>query len=321
MKNKYIFIFISLLVIVVVLVLVAESRSNRIGNRGLNPFEYNYDEFKKVDPELIAYSEFKQIPLNFEYPTGLAVSGNKICLVGDRVLRVIDAEGNEFLYLTLSDNVTAVAFKDEVLAIGYEKKYEIRKMDGQLAYKSPVLSDSSVITSLALTADKIYIADAGKRKVLVFSMDGQQLSEMEGISGAESLHGFIIPSANFDLAINGENELWVVNPGMHSLQHYNDRGDLLNSWEKASLKIDGFSGCCNPGHFAFLSNGNFITSEKGLVRIKEYDHKGKLVSVVAAPDKFTEGGKAPDLAVDSEGVIYALDKDKHMLRMFKSKTN
>jgi hypothetical protein len=82
------------------------------------------------------------------------------------------------------------------------------------------------------------------------------------------------------------------------------------------MKTEGFSGCCNPAFFTFLSDGRFVTSEKGLVRIKTYKVSGEFEGVVAAPDKFIEDGHAPDIAADSKNNIYAMDFDKKVIRVF-----
>ena len=50
-----------------------------------------------------------------------------------------------------------------------------------------------------------------------------------------------------------------------------------------------------------------------------HEASGKLSTVVAAPDQFTEEGEAPDVAVDEEGVVYALDFDRNMIRIFEPK--
>ena len=43
--------------------------------------------------------------------------------------------------------------------------------------------------------------------------EGEIIGEFEGKAETEAGHGFIVPSANFDLAVNSFGELWVVNPG------------------------------------------------------------------------------------------------------------
>jgi len=68
-----------------------------------------------------------------------------------------------------------------------------------------------------------------------------------------------------------------------------------------------------------LEDGSFVTSEKGLVRIKIYKSSGEFLGVVAPPTKFDDKieGQAPDVAVDNKGNIYALDFDRKVLRVFE----
>jgi hypothetical protein len=57
-----------------------------------------------------------------------------------------------------------------------------------------------------------------------------------------------------------------------------------------------------------------------MVRIKIFDQSGTLLSVVAPPDLFTQRGddaKAPEVCADANGVIYALDFERGMVRVFE----
>jgi hypothetical protein len=83
------------------------------------------------------------------------------------------------------------------------------------------------------------------------------------------------------------------------------------------MEIEGFCGCCNPSHFAFLEDGSFVTSEKGIARVKVYNRLGDLVSVVAGPDQFKEGVEGLDLAIDSKQRIYVLDPLEKAIRVFE----
>ena len=78
--------------------------------------------------------------------------------------------------------------------------------------------------------------------------------------------------------------LWVAHTGQHRLEAYTFDGRLVRSWGKSSMAIDGFCGCCNPCHFAILPDGRFVTSEKGLARVKVYHPDGSLQGVVAGPE-------------------------------------
>jgi hypothetical protein len=194
---------------------------------------------------------------------------------------------------------------------------------GELLQEWSPLDERTVITNLALKGDHIYAADAGNRRIVIYSREGEITGEFEGKADAEDGHGFIIPSANFDLAVNSFGELWIVNPAKHALENYSDDGRLRGFWENSSMEIDGFLGCCNPARITTLADGSFVTSEKGLVRIKIHDQSGKLVSVVAPPSAFKnvrsadDETKAPAVCADEKDVIYALDFETDMIRVFE----
>jgi hypothetical protein len=82
------------------------------------------------------------------------------------------------------------------------------------------------------------------------------------------------------------------------------------------MEIEGFCGCCNPSHFAIREDGSFVTSEKGIPRIKVYDRLGRLAAVVAGPDNFDEGTVGLDLALDSAQRILVLDPARRAVRIF-----
>ena len=85
------------------------------------------------------------------------------------------------------------------------------------------------------------------------------------------------------------------------------------------MGIEGFCGCCNPTHFIILEDDSFVTSEKGLPRVKMYNRIGELVSVVAPTDQFVESTVGLDLAVDSSQRIYVLDPMQRLVRIFEKK--
>jgi len=207
--------------------------------------------------------------------------------------------------------------------VGYEDHVVRYDRSVKLLQRWPGLGERAVITNLAGKGNKIYVADAGNRTVNIFTAGGERIGAFEGKAetGVGEGHGFIVPSANFDLVVNEFGELWVVNPGKHAIEQYSDDGRMEGYWESASFEIDGFLGCCNPARITSTLDGAFVTSEKGVVRIKIYDQSGQLLSVVAPPQLFVEEGKAPDVCADEGGVIYALDFDRNVIRIFEPKTN
>jgi hypothetical protein len=114
------------------------------------------------------------------------------------------------------------------------------------------------------------------------------------------------------------------------VEAYTFDGDFEGAWGKPTAAIEGFCGCCNPIGLALLSDGRFVTCEKGLPRVKVYSAEGEFESVVAGTESFPENAKACsglndcvhgglDAAVDSEGRIYILDFVASDIRVMRRK--
>ena len=62
--------------------------------------------------------------------------------------------------------------------------------------------------------------------------------------------------------------------------------------------------------------GSFVTSEKGLPRVKVYGKDGTFKAMVAGPESFRPGTVGLDLAADSMGRVLVLDPARSQLRFF-----
>ena len=319
MKNKGIVLFLVILVIIIIAVVALDFNASKSGKQPANPYEYNVDQFSKIDTSLILYKEIRDFAISYSEPTGICFYDNQIFVVGDQKMQIIGSSGKLLKEVGFDQKPTCVYVSPKNIFIGFRKSLAVLNLDCVKIADWSSFSDSTVITSIAEKSGIIFVADAGKRIIRKFSPDGKPQGTIEGKSGNDQIHGFIIPSPYFELAFNSDGELWVVNPGKHALENYTVEGKLRSWWEASSIEIEGFSGCCNPVYFAFLPDGSFVTSEKGMVRIKTYKPSGEFSGVVAAPSKFNENSQAPDLAVDNQGNIYALDLDKKMLRFFVKK--
>ncbi len=316
MKNKGIVLFLLILAAVIVIMIVTDYRSERPGRSEANPYAFNIDEYKSVDPSLIHYKEAKNLKIGFESPSAIAVRNEKIYVTGDNLLKVISLSGNLLAELKFPFNPTVLEVHNNKIFLAVKNQVFIADEQGNVLDEWQPMDENSHITAIAATEDNVFVADAGKRKIYIYTTDGELIGEFDGKAEEGALHGFIIPSPSFDIGINTYEELWVTNPGLHSLENYTFDGKLRGHWKRSGFNHEGFSGCCNPAHFTFLNDGRFATSEKGLVRIKIYKPSGEFEGVVAAPAKFADDGQAPDVAADNENNIYALDFDKKMIRVF-----
>lgn len=321
MKNKGIVIFLIVLAVVIVAVMVSDWYSKRPDRMEPNKFEYNVDEFRHVSEELILYKETRNFKLGFESLSGLTISGDTIFVVGDRQLKAIDSNGTMIMQVDFDEKPTTVEAGRENIYVAFEKSVRVLNKNEEIQHEWKPEGENTYITAVAEKEDRVFVADAGNRKIYRYNKNGELVNAFEGKADADDLHGFIIPSPYFDIDVNEYGDLWVVNPGVHSLEQYTDDGNLREHWQANGANIEGFSGCCNPAHFCFLDDGSFVTSEKGLVRVKVYKPSGEFSGVVAPPDKFDEKieGQAPDVAVDNQGNIYALDFDRKVLRVFEKK--
>jgi hypothetical protein len=298
---------------------VIDVMNSRPDKRPENPYEYSVDQFKQVDSALVTYTESIDFTFGELDLRGITFANNRLYLVEDFFLVIVSPEGEKLGKSPLPESPVCVTASSEGIFIGFRNYIGQYTLEGYLVKNWQPLNDSTVITSLAVTGSLLFAADAGNRRVLRYLTDGTLAGSFSGRRDSADLHGFIIPSPYFELAVNSFGELWVVNPGKHAFENYTFDGELRGFWEKEAMTIDGFSGCCNPAQMAILPDGSFVTAEKGLVRIKVHKASGELLAVVAPPTEFKDETHAPDLAVSPSGDIYALDYERKMIRVFQLK--
>jgi len=286
-----------------------------------NPFEYNIEYFKHIEPELLKYTEIRQIPLGLLQISGIALDiEDNIYVTGERSVIILLNDGQ--LQSTISMSYTPLCLdvdKNGDLYLGMKNHIEVYNRDGIKKAQWEDMGSNARVTSIKSTDEYIFVADAGNRIVWKYDKSGNYLLKIGEKDESKDIPGYIVPSPFFDVDIDPDGFLWVVNPGRHSLENYTPDGDLRSSWGVFSMTIEGFCGCCNPIHITILDDGKFVTSEKGIARIKVYNRLGNLESVVAAPDQFNEGTVGLDLAADSKGRIYVLDPVKKAVRIFAPK--
>ncbi len=318
MNRNILSIIIAAVVLLIIVMMVIDYSGDRADKRGNNPYEYNVDRYKSVDTSLVHYRESKQIPLGEYKAGGLDLFGGNAWLAGEGFLLSLDEKGRVTLNQDINGEATCLEVTPGAVYIAFEDHIKKYSHGGVLEATWDREDERTVFTSLAAGGETIYAADAGNRRVVMYDTAGSRLGTFEGKAENSAIgHGFVVPSASFDLVINRYDELWVVNPGLHAVENYNKDGDMRGYWQKSSMNVEGFSGCCNPAEIDVMADGSFVTSEKGLVRIKIYDQSGKLLSVVAPPGKFNEEGKAPEVKVDDMDRIWALDFDRSMIRIFE----
>jgi len=298
-----------------------------------NPFAYDLAEYISSGEDLILYSEVPPLLPGLNQITALAVGkADRIYVAGDGGVTVFSSDGEKLAFHRLSDRAKAptdfeTSFTPRCLAVdgngdiyaGMAEGIVILDSRGSIkaSWESP--SDKAIFTSIALAEEYVFVADAGTRVVWRLDRSGLNPRRIGDRNPDRDIPGFVIPSPYFDVAVDDDGFVWAANTGRHSLENYTVDGDLRASWGEFSMTIEGFCGCCNPSHFALTADGSFVTSEKGIPRIKIINRAGLLAAVVAVPSQFAEGTKGLDLAVDSGGRILVLDPVRKTVRIFIEK--
>jgi hypothetical protein len=322
MNRKVVNFVLIVLALAIVVIIGKDFIGKKAGKNIENPYEYNVDEYRKVDSTTILYREIITFPVNVDMPKGIAISGKQIIVAAEKFLLKYDYSGKEILRKEIPDTADCVTVdSNNEIWVGTRHSVALFDQGGTLLKRWNSFGDRSVITSIAVSGENVYVADAGNRIVYKCNTSGQILSKIGEKNEQKGVPGYIIPSPYFEVAIDNDGFLWAANTGRHSLENYNADGSLRTSWGAASFKIEGFCGCCNPAHFAILADNSFITSEKGMPRIKLYDQHGVFKGVVASPAMFDENAYSPDIAIDADQHVVALDLDRKQVRIFEKKEN
>lgn len=277
---------------------------------------YDVSEFEAVADDDIRYRETGRIALALDTPTGLAAAeDNRLFVVGDDVLLVLDRSGREQARHVFGGRPHCVAVApDHVVYIGMRDRVKVfSESDGLSAAWAP-LDEQAWLTSIAADDRYVFVADAGNRRVLRYDRTGGVVNEIGGRTGPENAPRFIVPSYYLDVLPDGMGALWITNPGRLGIEKYRMDGELLGAWHQPGMAVDKFAGCCNPIHAALKSDGSLVTAEKGLNRVKVFNADRSFAGVVAAPEMLNAGWSAADFPPDPAPIRdLAVDPDDRIL--------
>ncbi len=284
---------------------------------------YDVAAYAKLDEVETRFEETGLIELELEDAEAMAVGPDgRLYVAGKDAVAVFGEDDAEVArFATTGSAKCLTVAEDGTLYLGFQKHIEVMGGDGKVLSAWPEIDPRSYITSIAVLEDNVFVADAGNRVVLRYDLEGTLLGRIGEANPDEDIPGIEVPSPYLDLAVNDEGDLWVVNPGLLGLERYRPDGSIVTSWYKPSVvKLEGFSGCCNPTHIAFSNDGKLVTSEKGLVRVKIYDvTSGEFQELVAGSKLFPREQSLKDLVVDAQDRILALDPRTNAIRIFEQK--
>jgi hypothetical protein len=296
-----------------------------------NPFAYDVGGLRKTDPKLIQYEQVDQFRSPYPEPHRIAAGPeDRLYIAAGNYVSVVDRQGARVSEIALPGPARCVAVAgDGTVYAGVRDHVEVFDRKGQRLAAWESLGKRAWLSGLAVGEKNIFAADSGNRLVLRYDRSGKVVGHIGEKNKERNVPGLVLPSPYLDVKLGPDGLLRLNNTGRHRVEAYTAEGDLEFFWGKPSMAIDGFCGCCNPVGLALLPDGRYVTSEKGLPRVKIYSKDGAFECVVAGPESFSENWQkcSPsdcttgglDAAVDSAGRIYILDVVESNVRVMAKK--
>jgi len=280
-------------------------------------FVYDTSKLYAVDPALIAYRETDSWPVALPAPAYLGIGTNGcLVMVGGQQGIVCSTHQRQtqktFSWQAPAATAVAVAPDGRIFVGASNCIVSVSASTPNVVNVWTSLGENARIAGIAADANNVWACDAAQRTVWRFDTDGRLLGQLPAPRQA----AFVVPSPSFPVATRGDGFFWVANPGRHELRLYATDGALRSAWSCQGMMTPGLSGCCNPAYVALLPDGNLVTSEKKLPRIKIYGTNGTFRCVVAPPSSLP-GGEGRPVAVDADGRIFVLDGLR--MRVFEKK--
>lgn len=285
---------------------------------------YDVDDYIKLDQIETRFEESASLDPRLDSPRAMAIGpkGN-LHVVGKDEVAVFNEDGEETNRFAIEGYPMSIGIApDGEILLGIEGKVHRMSPKGEQLAVWDDLDKRAYISSIAANDEDVFIADANNRVVYRYTRDGEFVNRIGEKDPDRDIEGLLAPGPYLDLAFDMHGTLWVVNPGLLGLESYRDNGDIISYWYKPppDMSLESFSGCCNPVHIAFNSEGKLVTSEKGLVRIKMYEvSQGIFEELVVGSSLFPKYLSVKDLAVDKSDRILALDPRQDIVRIFELK--
>jgi len=302
--NKRITTIFSVLIIVVFIIYMVfdTSRPARSEKKEVTSAEYDtLPEKWKISGELaVREGLLKAVTVS---PSGNIFAG------GDSFVSCYTRDLRMLWSLKTPGPVTSLANSGDTIFASTLEMILIIGMDGRQKDEWGPFEDKSFITSVAANRSRVAYADAGNKMVVILDKQGR----VEKIIGQNDGQ-FILPSPYFDVALDSANNLYVANTGHRRIETRSISGNLISAFGEPGMAPGAFCGCCNPAHFIHTSEG-FITSEKGINRIKVLGRKGEFIEFVSSRNKYVPSIPL-DLASADGNTVYAANPADSKLYVF-----
>jgi DNA-binding beta-propeller fold protein YncE len=250
-------------------------------------------------------------------PVGIAISKDGLLYIADpgiKGIHILDLQEKEYSFIgetKFGTFISPVALAFAANGDLYISDSERREIIVLSADRTPLFSikDSLVRpTGIRIFNNKLYVADAGKNKILVFSLDGRFAFEF-GRRGVD--HG----EFNFPVQLTANDSLYVVDGMNFRIQQFTHEGKYVSSFGQIGNTAGYFA---NPKSIALDSDGHLYVTDALLDNFQIFDSAGKLLLVVGSKGISDGEFLSPSgIAIDSNDNIYIIDSLNKRIQIFK----
>lgn len=183
----------------------------------------------------------------------------------------------------------------------YLKQYTPEELNDTMVQSA--IASKLGINALAVTADSVFVSCT---TLTGYGYDVWKLDhELEGGKLVlEKLRGCC---GRMDIQTDGSS-LWVAENTKFRVGQYSLTGEPVGFWGKQDREaIVGFGSCCNPMNVHCCANGDVLTSESSIGKIKRFSPDGKLLGYVG---QATIGGGCKNVPIgfdETRNVYYMLN--------------
>ena len=283
------------------------------------PNTFNDEVARRVDAKWLTWKQAEEINTGLKtIESFVRIGDTHIVCVGGKEMKILSRTGAAPISVSLTATAKAVTAVGDKIYAGVRDHVELFDLSGKTTGTWPTFGQGAVITAITVAGDNVYVADAGQRVVYRTDLSGEILQRFGQRDESKHYPGLILPSPHLDVALH-DGLLWINNPGQHELEGFDSSGNMVRHWGAAGMTIEKFAGCCNPTDFAIFADGRFVTSEKGVPRVKIYSSEGQLQSVVGGPDIFGADVGGMDLSIDAAGRVWVAENARGIIRVFEPK--
>ncbi|HHB90025.1 MAG TPA: TIGR03663 family protein [Anaerolineae bacterium] len=170
--------------------------------------------------------------------------------------------------------------------------------------------------NMAVAEDgRIYVADTGNHRIVVFSPDGQVVNAWG--SFGDQPGQFNEP---WDVAVGPDGNVYVADTWNHRIQKFTPEGEFMTAWG-SFVSTDGQLGQMGvfwgPRAIAFTQDGNLLVTDTGNKRVQVFTPEGEPITQFGGAG-IEEGyfDEPVGIAVDAEGNIYVADTWNQRIQKF-----